>query len=1120
MLPVLATLKARHTWLVLMLGSILFAGCGTAENETATTQDAFSFTLRTADQTGLHFANKLEPTAAFNMFTYMYFYNGAGVGVADFNQDSLPDIFFAGNQVPNKLFLNKGQLQFEDITQAAGIRHDSAWSTGVSIVDINNDNLPDIYVCRASQYEGLTGKNQLLVCQGIQNGIPIFKDEAAAYGIDFQGLSTQAIFFDYDLDGDLDLFLMNHAPSHVGRFAERSRYLNTYDSLSGDRMYRRDGNWYTDVTRTCGIQSSAISYGLGLAVGDINLDGWPDIYVGNDFHENDYCYINNRNGTFTDQVELRTRHTSQFTMGVDIADATNDGFPEIVSMDMLPADHYMQKRSLGEDNYDIFDMKLRYGYHPYFTRNNLQLNRRTQFFSETGYYSGIAATDWSWSCLFTDFDNDGWKDLFISNGIPKRLNDIDWVNFISQEQMQQKLNTTGLTKEDFKVIEQFPEIKLSNYFYRNKGQASFEQRNAAVKNNLPTFSNGAAYADFDNDGDLDLVVNNIEDEAMLYENTLAAAHRNASVSIRFSGPPQNTQATGTRLLLFAGQEIRSYEHYPVHGFLSSMQVPMHVGMANTRVDSALVVWPDNSYQRIRLQAGTTLHLAWQKGLPPFDPGLIARFYPQPAFAVEDLAAQTGLRYEHTENLYREFNREPLMPHLTSTEGPALAVADVNADGLDDVFFGSARDFKSALFMQQPHGRFMQVVQPSIDADSVFEDVDAQFADVNNDGAPDLLVASGGNEFYGESPYCQPRLYLNDGKGQFRRQPDAFAGIYCVAGTIAAADFDKDGFTDVFVGARAEPFAYGITPRSYLLKNDGRGRFTDVTGQAAPQLQQPGLVKQARWHDLDGDSDADLLLSLYWQAPVAFMYDKGKLSRQELVSGNGFWNFMLPLDANGDGHIDLLAGNLGQNSRFRPSPKEPVTMYVGDFDNNGRKEQILTYYLGGKEGIFAGKEELQRQLPGLKKQYLYAEAFAKARLDEIFSPAQLSAAEKRTLTQPANGFLINNGKGAFHFRSLPWLAQLSSYFDAVPVHANADSLQDLLLVGNFNDNNIQLGRNDADYGMLLLNRGQGNFECASLHPYVLIGESRRVRAITVGGRKAFVIARNNAPAVLLAFKPQP
>ena len=1068
---------------------------------------AFQFTALTAEETGLDFANNLKPTAQFNMFNYMYFYNGAGVGAADFNNDGLVDLFFAGNQVADRIYLNKGELKFEDVTFASGIVDDSAWSTGVSIVDINQDGWMDIYVCRASRFGPLKGRNVLWVNQGVQNAIPVFKEQAADYGLDFSGLSTQAAFLDGDQDGDLDLFLMNHAPSHVGRFAARTGFLNTYDSLSGDRYFERQGNRYADQTRKAGIHSSAIGYGLGVVVADINLDGSPDIYVGNDFHENDYLYINNGRGIFTDELTERTMHTSQFTMGVDAADITNDGYPEIITMDMLPADHYMQKRSLGEDSYDIFQMKLRYGYHPFFTRNNLQLNRRNGNFSEIGFYAGVAATDWTWSSLFADFDNDGLKDLFVSNGIPKRLNDIDWVSFISQDWLQAQLATGNIDDSLFQMIERFPEIKLPNYFFRNSGNARFENAESAIRDNPLTFSNGAVYADLDNDGDLDLVCNNVNGAPLVYRNESSA--QMPARYIRLEGPPANRQAWGAQVVLYSGGETMTFYHTPVHGYMSSMHGPLAISSGNKKIDSAWLIWPDNSWQLLdSLPASGMVTAQWKSGLPRFDWTRMEKPQSKDLHPWQDFTTALGIEAKHTENHYQEFNREQLLPQMTSTDGPALAVGDLDGDGLEDFFLGGARGYAAQTWRQTPSGKFVRLPQPALDADAEFEDTDALFADVNGDGNPDLMVASGGNEFYGENEHLRPRLYLNNGSGIYERVPGAFDGVYMVGASVAAADVDGDGDMDVFLGARAVPFGYGLTPKSGLFINDGRGNFTDKTDAWSPELRKTGMVRHAVWNDMDGDGKPDLIVSHQW-GPVQIYYNReNKLEPTNVGAETGWWNFTLPFDVDGDGRPDLVAGNLGLNNRFTASTEEPLRLYIADFDNNGVNEQVFTYYLNGQEVPFAPKDEITKQLPALKKKYLLAEDFAKAGLKEIFGNSLDTAVTIQANTL-ANGLFVRKNNG-YVFKPLDWMAQLSCFYSGSVVHANSDSLPDLLLAGNFYENNLQMGRNDADFGILLINRGKGNFEVQSIPGMVLKGQVRRILPIRAGNRQRYMVGMNNGP----------
>ncbi|MES2004928.1 MAG: VCBS repeat-containing protein [Bacteroidota bacterium] len=1101
----------------LLLSLVVLSACRSSNVQ----QQPPMFELLDSSKTGLLFSNKLKPTQEFNMFKYMYFYNGGGVGAGDFNNDGLIDLFMTANQGENKLYLNKGDLKFTDVTKEAGIVQDGGWSTGVSVVDINNDGLLDIYVCRVGEFETLHGRNQLLICQGIdKNGVPTYKDEAKEYGLDFSGFSTQAVFVDYDMDGDLDCFLLNHSVHRNGAFAPRKDFLGTYHPLSGDRLYRNDGNKFTDVTRESKINSSSISYGLGVAVSDINLDGYPDLYVGNDFHENDYLYINQKNGTFKEEINDHIMHTSQFSMGVDVADVNNDGYPEIISMDMLPSDPYILKRSLGEDEYDIFQYKIAAGYNHQYTRNNLQLNRRNGMFSEVGLYSGIFATDWSWAALWMDFDNDGLKDLFISNGIPKRMNDMDYVNFVSNQEIQNKISSNKMEEKDMALVNKFPEIKIPNKFYKNNGNLAFSDVNQRVQNDKPTYSNGAIYADLDNDGDLDIVVNNIDEAAMVYRNTSNDKKDKPFVEIELKGSEKNRNAIGAKVIMYANGGIRTYEKNPVRGFQSSMEGPIHIGLVDTKTDSAFLIWPDNTYQRIQLHAQSTrLIFTYQKGLPVFDYKKITSYWPEPTRVMEDITAQTALKFTHEENVFGEFDREPLMPHMLSTEGPALAVADINQDGLEDVFIGGARDKKSAIFLQSVNGKFIRTSQPFLEADSSMEDVDATWIDVNKDGRPDLVVASGGNEFFGPDPHLQPRVYINNGKAGFVKQEHAFDNIFVNASCVVPYDFNGDGAEDLFIGGRSVPSEYGKIPRSYLLQNDGKGHFTDVTLTKAISLSEIGMVTQAIWFDIDKDGDKDLIVSTEWNGIYAFINDHGSFTKKTLTDKKGWWNFVLPVDIDNDGDIDLIAGNLGLNSRLKASENEPVKMYYNDFDDNGRKEQVVTYFLNGREIPFANKDELQKQIPMLKKKFLYAEEFAKADLAKIFTNEKLSTSQVWKADYFSNAVLINDGKLNFSVQALPWQAQLSAYRDAVVVDANHDSLPDILLMGNFYKNNIQMGRYDADFGTILLNKGKGNFSVENINSLQVKGEVRHIKKIRINGKEAFVLARNNDAAMVIEFADQ-
>ena len=1062
------------------------------------------FNALDGERTGIRFNNRLTPKPDLNMLKYMYFYNGAGVGAGDFNGDGLVDLFFAGNQVRDRLYVNKGDLHFEDVTERAGIPDDGGWSTGVSVVDINSDGLLDVYVCRVGRYESLRSHNLLLVNTGVgADGLPSFSDSAAAYGIDFSGFSTQAAFFDYDLDGDLDMYLMNHSLRYNSTFNERPYYKGTSDSLSGDRLYRNESGRFRDVTARSGINSTVIGYGLGICISDLDLDGYPDAYVSNDFHENDYLYINLRDGTFRDEGTDRLMHTSQFSMGVDAADVNGDAYPEIVTLDMLPEDPYILRRSLGEDEYNLFRMKVRAGYQHQYARNNLQLNRGNGMYSDVGLYAGVAATDWSWAPLWMDFDKDGRKDLFISNGIPKRLNDIDYVNYISDDAIQARIRSNSMDSAELAFIERFPQIRLRNKFYLNAGDMRFNDAGSQVEGDRETYSNGAAYADLDNDGDLDVVVNNIDDEAIVYRNN---SDDSSHIRISLKGPAGNPNAVGARAILYSDRGMMTLEKHPVRGFQSSMESPLIFGTDSMRVDSLCIVWPDLTYETLTPGgfSGDT-RLIHRKGLPRFDMERLRK--PIQGVVYGNVADSLGLRHLHEENDFVEFNREPLIPFMVSTEGPALAVGDADGDGRDDVFVGASKGFKSVLWLQKADGTFARSPQPALEADSVYEDVDAAWVDVNADGRSDLVVASGGNEFYDKDEHLLPRLYLNQGGGRLVRSIDAFRDMDMTLSCVVASDFDRNGSKDLFFGGRAVPFAYGAVPRSYLMLNDGRGSFREAATDLAPGLSNAGMVRDAELVDIDGDSDEDLVLALEWGGITAFMAEGGRYVKKVLSPLKGWWNFVRSFDVDGDGDMDLVAGNHGLNSRLKATRERPVRLYLNDFDGNGTREQVLTYHPGEEEIPFANKSELEKQMPMLKKKFLYAGDFAKAGMADIFGRERLNDAMVLSADHFEHTLFLNRGGGRFDPMPLPFESQFSACRDAQVVDHDGNGLPDLLLFGNFYGNTVQMGRQDGDFGGLLVNRGDGRFDAGTIPGLVLKGESRRVIPLRVGASTYYVVARN-------------
>lgn len=1091
---------------------VLLLGCNSPEPVPP------KFELLRKASTGLEFDNTPKQSADLNVFNYMYFFNGGGVAAGDFNQDGQIDLFFTANMGPDKLFLNEGKLHFRDVTEQARINPDTpviCWKTGVSVVDLNNDGLLDLYINQVGDYKAIKGRNRLLICQKIENGVPIFAEQAAEWGLDLVGFCTQTAFFDYDLDGDLDLYQLKHSLHQNGTFGPRKQFEGTSHSLSGDQLFENQAGNFVDVTKESGILSTVIGYGLGVCVSDINLDGWPDLYIANDFHENDYLYLNcaleNGKRGFKESISSQMQHTSRFSMGVDIADFNNDGWNDLISLDMEPEDPKILKASLGEDGFAIYQMKLGYGYHNQYARNALQLNDGTGHFQEIAQFAGVSATDWSWSPVFADFDADGYKDLFVSNGIPRRMNDVDFMKF-----QESKGEQTGSTEDKLSIVEKMPRIKLPNKFFQNDGNLHFKDCAGQIRGDLPSFSNGAIAADLDNDGDLDIVVNNIEDEPFVYKNLNLDQTKTPKtyLSFKLKGSPQNLNAIGTKIVVFGkGGDLKTAEFYPVRGYQSSAMTPIYLGLGDVnRIDSVVVIWPDQSFERLsNLPFNQTTELSWRPKLPKFNPSLLQKKAENP-FQFKDITAKTGLDFNHVENPFVEFNREALMPNMVSTEGPALAVGDVNGDGLDDVFLGSSKFSKSALYWQSKSGAFSLHTPQAILVDSIFEDVDAVFIDAENDGDLDLFIASGGNEWRAKDEAMKQRYYLNDGKGNFERRD--FPGAFATASCIVPGDFNQDGQIDIFIGARAQPWNFGLTPRSYLFQNVGNGNFLDVSEKIGGGLAQAGLVKNGTWTDLDGDGTLDLLLALDWDPITVYLNKNGSFQKRQINNLAGWWNFATPYDFDGDGDLDILAGNFGLNGRFHPTATEPVKMYVTDLDNNDQIDQILTYYLKNKEIPFATFEELTKTIPSLKKKYLYAKDLAQATIPEIFGKDKLAKSLVREINTLASIYFENLGNLKFTAHPLPGALQFSSLHACAITDLNADARPEVLLGGNFYECNIEMGRYDANFGNVLQIGKNGDLTSYPLGDLRLMGQVRRIEPIKIGGHTAFLIARNNEPCLVI------
>lgn len=1092
----------KRAVLILTLLLLVFS-CTLKEKESGSL-----FTRLSPAATNIDFVNKLTETEQSNIIEYLYFNNGGGVAAGDINNDGLIDLYFTSNQGPNRLYLNKGNFKFEDITASAGVAGSGDWKTGVTMADVNGDGLLDIYVCEVGSYKNRHGRNQLFINQGNLT----FKDEAHAYGLDFQGFSTQAAFFDYDMDGDLDMYLLNHSV-HTSRSYGYSSLRYDRDSLAGDRLYRNDEvdgkRVYHEVTREAGIYSSQIGYGLGVNICDINNDGFPDIYISNDFHENDYLYINNGNGTFTERLTEFMGHTSRSSMGNDIGDFNNDGLLDVIVLDMLPDVEKIRKASAGEDDYELSEIKRNYGYNYQFVRNTLQLNLGGGMFSEIGQLAGISSTDWSWSPLFCDVDNDGWKDLFITSGIYRRANDLDYIKFLTGA------NRFFPSKDNSKVpdrvlFEKMPLYPNVSYIYKNNRNLTFTNMALAWGFDKRSYSNGATYADLDNDGDPDLIVNNINDNAFIYRNNADKQPDTHFLSLVLKGKGLNTGGIGARVTVYCNGQIQVEEQFPTRGFLSSVSSVLHFGLGKAeKVDSLVVRWPDLSEQTIKeIPADRVFSLdiknaIRQVGSNKQDSVNYKLFVPEKI---------TGLEFRHKEDAYTDFNRERLIPHSLSAEGPALAAGDVNGDGLEDLFIGGAKGEASVIFIQQADGTFSPLNLPVLSGEHFADDVDALFFDADGDGDLDLYIVRGGNELPAGDPRLTDLLLINNGKGVFIKGelPLMSHNGSCVR----PCDFDDDGDVDLFVGSRSVPGAYGLSPDQYLLENDGHGHFRNVTGTRSSGLKNIGMVTDASWIDYDHDGDPDLVVAGEWMKVTLFRNDKGHFIDVTRAAGfdetSGWWNCLAVADVNGDGNPDLIAGNLGLNSLLKASVGEPVEMYLNDFDNNGSLDQVICSWQRGKSYPVASLDDLAGQIPGLKKKFPHYSDFAGKSAKDIFGKKALSQSIVKKVVLFETCLFLNNGDGTFRREKLPMEAQFSPIRDILVRDVNRDGIMDLVMVGNNYAVRPAYGRYDASYGWCILGNKNGLYK--TLMPvesgFRVSGDARRIVPVDISGKHYVVAAVND------------
>ena len=1037
------------------------------------------------DRTGVRFTNTIEETDALNILDYLYFYNGGGVAVGDIDKDGLPDIFFSGNQVKNKLFRNLGDMKFEDISSKAGIEGNSSWNTGAVMGDVNADGLLDIYVCAVAGINGFSGHNELF----INNGDGTFSEKAAQYGLDFDTFSSNAAFLDYDLDGDLDLYLLNHAVHTQDSYGKASlRYDRNYDT--GDKLLRNDGGRFTDVSEEAGIYGGINGYGLGVAVSDFNLDGYPDIYVGNDFHEDDYFYLNNGDGTFSESLRTYFGHTSRFSMGSDAADINNDGRPDLISLDMLPEEEIPLKSSEGDDDIQTQGMRIgEYGYYYQFTRNMLYVNQPDGHFMETALMSGVAATDWSWSALFADFDQDGYQDLFVSNGIPKRPNDLDFVKFVSNEQISNKISNTKLV--DQKALDMMPSGNVHNYVFQGGEALRFKDRSDDWIRKDTVLSGATAWADLDRDGDLDLVINNLNSPASILVNKGTDGH-SLTLQLEFTG--QNPYAVGSKVYVYQNGTVQMRELYPVRGFQASSEPLIHFGMgAKTSVDSLKIIWPDGTYQILQDVPADTLMKIRPEHARAFD---YASLNPKQPAIFKKLEAGLGIDFKHREDKYTDFNREKLLPYSLADRGPAFAKGDLDGDGKEDLFFGGSKRIPSEIFVQRDSG-FQKIHLKEVQADSIQEEVAAAIADFDGDGRNDVITGSGGADYFGKADPLLDSYYQNLPTGFEKGSlPENFANT----SVLRPFDYDGDGDLDLFLGNQATTGSFGAYPDSYLLENTD-GEFQVVEAFPGREL---GMVTDALWSDFDQDGSADLIVVGEWMAPVFLRNERGEFRQIDARGPSGLWQRIIPFDIDRDGDMDYLLGNWGANSKFTASAEYPLKMYFADFDSNGSTETVLATARNGAYYPLVGLDELGSQMVMLRRKYPQYRDFAGQPIEKIFEPGQLEGAALREVTELRSGYLKNEENG-FRYYAFPQNLQVAPVMDFLSYDFDGDGNREVLAAGNYFGVKPYQGRFDSFPGALIKSEKE-----------IILGNRTGLDLMNKSVRHLSVVSFDNQPYLLVVY----
>lgn len=1089
------------------------------------------FTKLSEKESRVAFVNRIQESDSLNIFQYEYLYNGNGIGIGDFNNDGAPDLFISGNIVRNKLYLNrsgKDKIVFEDITKKAKVEGNGTWATGVSVADINGDGLLDIYVCHSGFYRKLSDRNnELFINQGIKNGIPVFKEVAVESGLNAIGSqSTQAAFFDYDKDGDLDMFLLNHSNHSVNPFLNTKQIRSISNPYFGNRLFENVSETgklnFKDVTKKAGIINNALNFGLSVIVADINQDGWPDMYTTSDYTEVDCYYVNNHNGTFTESLKKSFGHVSKFSMGADVNDFNNDGKPDVFTLDMLPEDNRRQKLLKGPDVYDQYHLLLDSGYYHQNMRNMLQLNRGADAdgnikFSEVGQMAGVSGTDWSWAGLLADLDNDGWKDLFISNGYLRDFTNMDFLKYTVADEQLKEVAKGNLNFRTYSLVQKMPSNKLRNYIFRNRRAEqnfAFEDVSDAWGLREKGVSNAAAYADFDGDGDLDLVISHINEPVSIYQNNTSFK----GLVVKLKGSGLNTAALGSKVWVYANGTMQYAELYPVRGYQSTMTSDLHFGLGQSiLIDSLKVVWPSSKVTFLKNQNQQLVELSELNAKAQE-----LQASPRKTLVETIAAASIGIDFAHQENEFVDFKVEVLLPYQLSKLGPALAKADVNGDGLEDLFFGGAANQFGVLYLQQPDGSFQGAPAQPWRKNAFCEEVSAFFFDADRDGDQDLYVVSGGNESEDLTKEYQDHLYINQGDGIMVENLSALPKMWSPKQCVVSADIDNDGDEDLFIGGRAIPGSFPKAARSYILRNESQGSyilFSDVTAEWNKDLLNPGMITGASFGDLDNDSKPDLILVGDWMKIRTFRNTGKKLDEienKELAETDGMWATIGPVDMDNDGDLDYVVGNGGLNNQYKASAEKPMILYYDDFNKDEVIDPITTYYIGDTSYPMFSRDEMLDQMVSLKRKYTSYASYADATMDDIFGKEAVAKSPRLYCKELSSIILENIGNFHFEIHALPETVQFSRLSGIIPFDFDQDKKMDLILAGNFSPFRVQLGPCDASVGTIL--KQTSAFKFKDIEPaesgFWAIGDVRNI--IFLNNNKRIVVGSNNAKPLIFQF----